>query len=507
MEEVFHIKWLAPKFAVRKEIISILLTHLTNINLFFYSNSKYLYFVLVLAILPFISFAQNTNELDFVTIEKIKVEGNKRTRTDIILRELDFEIMDTIPLETLTSVLIKNEQYLMNTGLFTQAKISFAEWEGATNRVGLLIEVKENWYVFPFPIIEMADRNFNVWWEEFNRSFNRLNWGVRFYHTNFTGRNDVLKTVIQFGFTKKFEVKYDLPSFNKSNTWGWNGNILYTREKEIGYAPIDNILQFSRNEDAILLQRLRIGAGIRYRPRLDASHHLEVKYHQNEIDQSVRDELNPDFFLQGTTQSYPAFRYQYEFDKRDIDPYPMNGFYFSTQLEGKGLGITDDIDALDAGAHFRQYFSLGEKWSTEFVLKGRAGIRREKRPYHRYRALGYGSDFVRGYEFYVIDGVDFGLTKQAIRFQLFEKLVDWKEYMRLENYKKMPVKFFLVFHNELGYVNDPFYQENNPLSNEMLWGLSMGLDMVIYYDKVFNVEYSRNHLGEHGFFLHWALNF
>lgn len=477
-------------------------------NRFFKKENIVFFFTLFSCLFTSLLFSQNSPvPPGHITVEKITVEGNKRTREDIILRELDFTIGDTIGLSRLTESILKNEQYLMNTGLFTEANITFRTWEGATNAVGLLIEVKETWYVYPFPIVEMADRNFNVWWDEFDHSLRRLNYGVRFYHTNFTGRNDVLKTVVQFGFTKKFEVKYDLPSFNRDNTWGWNGNILYTREKEIGYAAEDNILLFRRNEDAVLLKRFRIGAGLRYRPRLDASHRLELKYHVNEINEAVVQDLNPDFFLEGTTQEYPALQYVYEFDKRDIDPYPMRGFYFSANLNGRGLGLSDDIDALDLGAHYRQYFSLTEKWSTEFVLKGRAGIRREKRPYHRYRALGYGSDFVRGYEYYVIDGVDFGLAKQALRFQILERLFDWGDYMLLENYKKMPLKCFLVFHNEIGYVNDPFYGGKNPLNNEWLWGLSLGFDTVIYYDKVFRLEYSRNHLGEDGFFLHWAVNF
>lgn len=445
--------------------------------------------------------------INYVTIEKLTVTGNKRTREEIIIRELDFAIGDTIHLNSLAARLEKNENYLMNTGLFTSARLNFKEWEGATNRVGLLLEVKETWYVFPFPIVEMADRNFNVWWEEFDHSLQRLNLGVRFYHTNFTGRNDVLKTVVQFGFTKKYEVKYTLPSFNKSHTLGWNANMLYTREKEIGYIARNNELLFHRNNDHVLLQRFRLGAGLRYRPRLDASHQLEVRYHQNTIHESVRQELNPDFFLRGLHQRYPSFTYTFEFDKRDIDPYPMNGFYIAAKLDGRGLGLSEDIDALDASLHLRKYFSFGKKWSWELIAKGSAGLRREKRPYHRYRALGYGSDYIRGYEFYVIDGVDFAYHKQSLRFQLFDRVIDWGEYMRLENFKKMPLKFFLVLHGEAGYVNDPFYQAENPLSNVWLRSFSLGFDTVIYYDKVFNIEYSRNHLGEDGIFLHWAINF
>jgi len=71
----------------------------------------------------------------------------------------------------------------------------------------------------------------------------------------------------------------------------------------------------------------------------------------------------------------------------------------------------------------------------------------------------------------------------------------------------MPVKWYLSLNNDFGFVNNPFYKENNSLGNQLLWGGGIGLDIVAYYDKVFRLEYSFNSLGESGFFLHWELNF
>ena len=162
--------------------------------------------------------------LTHATIRHIYLEGNRRTKADIILRELDFKENDTISLVTLVNRLKKNEFNILNTGLFTAAEITYKEWTGANNEVGLLITVKESWYIFPFPILEMADRNFNVWWDTYDHSLRRLNYGVRFYHTNLTGRKDLLKAVVQQGFTKKYELIYTLPFINRrpsnnANLW------------------------------------------------------------------------------------------------------------------------------------------------------------------------------------------------------------------------------------------------------------------------------------------------
>ncbi|MCB0520430.1 MAG: BamA/TamA family outer membrane protein [Lewinellaceae bacterium] len=448
-----------------------------------------------------------SQKLEYAIIKNIYVAGNKHTKADIILRELDFSENDTVLLSTLTYRLQQNQYNLMNTGLFSSAEITFREWEGATNKVGLQITVRESWYIFPFPIVELADRNFNVWWETYNRSLRRLNLGVRFYHTNFTGRKDWLKAVAQFGFTKKFELIYTLPYFNKSGTIGLNFNALYTREKEIGYTTLGNRLLFQTDGDNILLRRLRLGAGLLYRQGLDTYHRLDASFHNNHIYESVQQELNPDFFLNGLRQQYLTLSYQFTLDKRDIKPYPINGFLFSTSLSEKGFGLSKGIQALDLSATYVQYIPIATRWNFVSFLKGKTGLNRSKQPYYNSTALGYEPDFLRGYEFYVVDGLDFVYQKSSLRYELFNSSINWGRLMIFDGLKIMPLKFYLVLHNELGYVNNPFYKTGNPLSNELLWGTSIGLDMVIYYNKVFNFEISRNHLGELGFFLHWAFSF
>lgn len=449
----------------------------------------------------------HNQSFDFAIIRHIYVEGNHRTKSDIILRELDFGTNDTISLATLTDRLAQNELKVLNTGLFTTAKFSFKEWVGATNEVGLLISVQEGWYVFPFPILEMADRNFNVWWDTYNHSLRRLNYGIRFYHTNLTGRKDQLKAVFQQGFTKKYELIYTLPYVNKNKTLGVNINFLHTREKEIGYTTLGDELIFSSDSDRPLLRRFRLGAGALYRRRLNLTHHFNLTFHENFIDESVRTELNPDFFLGEKTQRYLDASYRLVLDKRDIRPYPMHGFLLDASLEREGLLVHEGRDALNALAAFQQFFSFGKKWSAGFVVKGKLGLLRNKQPYYGSQALGYEPDFIRGYEYYVTDGLDYGYNKSLVRYQLFNREINLGQYMRLESFRVMPIKLFLVLHNELGYANNPFYKEGNPLANDLLWGTTLGLDLVLYYDKVFNFELSRNRLGEYGFYLHWTFSF
>ena len=67
----------------------------------------------------------------------------------------------------------------------------------------------------------------------------------------------------------------------------------------------------------------------------------------------------------------------------------------------------------------------------------------------------------------------------------------------------MPLKVYLALNSDWGYVSDPFFKDSNPLANRLLIGGGLGLDFVLYFDKIIRIEYNFNHLGENGLFLHF----
>jgi len=453
--------------------------------------------------------AQPTNPppVEYVVIQGISVEGNKKTRTEVILRELDFQPGDTIAFQELNERLRHNRLELMNTGLFTDAKIYLKNWSEASRGLQLLVQIKENWYVYPFPIFELADRNFNVWWTTYEHSLQRINFGVRFYHLNFTGNRDLLKLLIQYGYTRKYELDYRFPAFNASETLGFTTNLLWARNREINYATAEDRQLFFRDEQTFLLQRYRIGGGLTYRPKWDVVHHLAAAFHYNRIGDRVLQELNPDYFDGRSRQRYLSLSYAFSWDTRDVRPYPSKGHFLGLSLRKDGLGPLNDLNRLQLDTDFRIFFPLAERWTWAAHLKGRYTLPRRPLPYHNLKALGYEFDFVRGYEFYVMDGPDFFLTKNSLRFRLFRFDIDWGRYMLLEPFRRMPVRIHLAANLDGGYVRHPWSTPDNRLVNTFLLGYGLGLDFVVYYDKVFQVEYSRNRLGEGGIFLHWELNF
>ena len=395
-------------------------------------------------------FSQNEQ----VVVTDILIEGNKKTKEKTILRELDFAFGDTIPTIDLISRLRRSEELLLNTGLFTLVRINIKIWNADTNHISINIELHEMWYLYPFYIFELADRNFNVWWEEQERSLKRINYGGRLTWLNLTGRRDLLKATIQFGYTKKFELSYNRPMLGKSQNLGGFAEIHYSNRKEIAYITKDSRLLFKRQfGEPSLLTRFRLGAGVSYRQGLNKYHTGKIIFSDNSIGDTISQTLNPDYFLESRNQQqHFTLQYAFTLDKRDVKAYPQDGNLFTLLLQKDGFGLFDDLNIFAATGTYAHYFHLGKKLSFGAKLKGRYTFTRAEQPYTHVSALGYLPDFLRSYELYVIDGMDYAYAKTHFQFRIFQKKINWGKYMFVPQFRLMPLKVYIAINNDFGYA-------------------------------------------------------
>lgn len=447
-------------------------------------------------------------QMAFVYVDSISLEGNRRTRTEVIFRELLFKEGDSISVALLEKTLEQSEQLIMNTGLFNQANIMFKNWEGSTNKVHIHIEVAETWFIYPVPILELVDRNFNVWWKEQNRSLDRLNFGIEFTHLNFTGRRDRLKLTAKYGYTRSYAAKYSLPFFNRQQTLGFEAEVSFARNRELNYLTFGNKQEFFRSpENNFLYQRFRAEGGLTYRPGHHLFHNARLRFEQNRVGNAIAKELNPNFYLKGRSiQRSFTFEYRFAYDRRDVRAYPIQGALFTAEVKKLGLGIFDDRDGLTLQANYSIYTPLFRRWSTGVRMGGKLSLIRSLQAYNDYRAIGFSQNNLYGYELYIIDGLDMAIARPFLRFKFYEKAWDFGKLMPLKAFRKMPIKMFFSANSGFGYANDPFTRETNPFSNKFLWGGGLGLDIVLFYDKVIQIQYSFNHLWEKGLFLHVNMN-
>ena len=130
---------------------------------------------------------------------------------------------------------------------------------------------------------------------------------------------------------------------------------------------------------------------------------------------------------------------------------------FNAELQRDGFGISDDVNALSVVLKQVQYFNFGKqkKWSIELFGKIRSQLIRQKQPYTHVSSLGYYENVLRGYELYVIDGMDFGMLKTSLRYEVLNKTVDFGTYMPLHAFKVLPFRVYFSLHNDCLLYTSP----------------------------------------------------
>jgi hypothetical protein len=116
------------------------------------------------------------------------------------------------------------------------------------------------------------------------------------------------------------------------------------------------------------------------------------------------------------------------------------------------------------------------------------------------KGLGYAEN-LSGYEYYVMDGTDYFLTKYFLKIELVKPTVWTIPYIPMEQFNKIFYAFYLNIFADAGYVNNENTDPSNFMVNDWQFSTGIGIDFVTYYDQVFRFEYSINKYGHHGFFV------
>lgn len=482
-----------------------------NLSLLTIHSAAHLFvrmFALLLSLLAFNPFSaaqtsvppDTTSETGLI-VSHIIVEGNHKTKEPIILRELDIAIGDTIFSAQSAELLIRNRNKIFNTNLFVSVDVQLRPIDA--QHAYMFIIVAERWYIFPMVIVGLADRNFNEWWTERDRDLSRTYYGLQLVHRNFRGRQERIKVAAQFGFTKRFELNYTIPYINRAQKYGIGFDMSYDQNKSTFFRTFDNKLAYVEGE-AIIRNRLYAGIRLTRRNRFYVFHTLEARFHRNEIGDTIA-RLNPNYFLDGNTlQRYFRLSYNFLIDRRDIAAYPLHGHLFNFRIARAGITPAEDLHLTTLTATYSLYRELGKKFYWMTSLRGKTSAP-SRQPYNHFQSFGFGQDYVRGYEYYVIDGQHYGLAKFTVKRELFKTQRHLPSLVPMRQFQTIPLAIYVKAYADAGYVaNQPPVPENNRLVNKMLYGGGLGVDIVTFYNLVIRLDYSINRDLERGFFLHFA---
>ena len=433
-----------------------------------------------------------------IKISAIEITGNKKTRDYIIKRELPYQVGDLLSKDSLTTLNTIAQQQLFNTALFLEANVSSEILDSAS--VKIKIQLKERWYFFPLPYFRWVDRNFNQWWNENNRSLDRVNYGINLRQANATGNNDKLTIGYITGYTHQTIIKYQIPFIDKQLKYGMGLGWAQFNQKEINYTTSGNKQIFFRTED-VIRKGYRGNLNLTYRPNLFARHALQVGFGNESISDSAF-AIAPNFLPNHKKAfSYVDLNWSYSKVRFDYNAYPTKGASTEIALSQR-FSKENNLSAIQ----FRHVVAHPIT-PNRFILAESLTIGRmmQQSNYSDRKLMGYGLMQMNGLDYYVVDGNAATLFKAA----LHQKIGSYTVVNPLTKKFLPSVKytFWLKAFTNLGYVYSEEKNKSNPLANSLLRTAGIGIDLISIYDFVLNMEYSINQLGDKGLYLHGGINF
>lgn len=432
-----------------------------------------------------------------VTLRGIVIEGNRKTRDRILLRELSLSPGARITRDSLSFYEQQNRLRLANLALFTDIEVKILPLPDSA-AADLSIKVKERWSIWPEVSFALADRNFNVWWKEHNRDLHRANISLAVSDFNFRGNLERLKATIQLGYTQKFGIDYERPYIDRQQKHGIGFSFEAAQNQEVYVTTDSNKLRFARNEHRYIIRNFQAGIRYSYRPAYAARHLLELKYRSAFIADTIR-QLNTDYFDRNS-QHLRFLELVYRFDHNGVDNwnYPLRGqkvvAYTTLRAGIEGMQFQGFLNT--ELAHFAE---PRRRWYTSFVFRGRISLT-EDQPYYLRNAMGINSEYVRGYEYYVIDGYHYAIGRASFKRELINTSIRKIPFRYLP---VIPLRIYPKVFADAGYVRNP-HPGNSFLNNRLLYSVGAGVDLITAYDFKFRLEYAVNHLGQSGFFLHMS---
>jgi outer membrane protein assembly factor BamA len=435
---------------------------------------------------------------DYIIIKDITLTGNKITREHIIFRETGYEAGDTIPAALLPKQLLWIKNRVFNTTLFLWLDIVLSGEDSIYKT--LSINVRERFYITPVPMGGLIDRNINEWWVERHHDIRRIYYGINFKIKNIWGLNHTLKLKAIAGFNKKIEANYIIPYVNRKLKTGLIINALIEDNSQVAFESYGHQLKYLEYNGAGR-RKYNFGFMFTRRNKFYIQHQLGPYFQYSTVADTIV-ELNPDYFLKGATyqRSY-GLKYSYANDRRDFINYPLKGYLLKIETDYQLLQSKTNLNLASLRAEYTKFIPLNKRFYFAASARGKISAPHHQ-PYFSQRGLGYNTDYVSGYELYVVDGQTYGLVKTNMKWRLLSVNRTVK-IVPVKHFRTIPLSVYLKIYSDAGYVRDNNHNPyNNFLSNRLLVGGGIGIDIVTYYDLVGRIEYSANQLGKTGIFLH-----
>lgn len=458
----------------------------------------------VLSILVLLSFAVSAQHDSCVVLTRINLEGNKVTKPSVIYRELLVKVGDTVGESHFNELMKESRENVLNTSAFNFVDFVVEDDPDVPNGKVLTIKMVERWYVWPVPYMRYADRNLMSWFKGGDAS--RMSYGFNIECRNLWGLLHKLNLTMIFGYNQKYALTYDVPYLADKQNFGLEASIGYTRDKEVAYATLEDKVYYYKADEgcpheafyAYVKPYFRLGC----RNRL----FLTVRYDDRLFSDTLVS-LNPSFGYDGGSRfRYLTLSAVFKNDFRDDHNYPLDGHYLEIEATKIGTGVFNNEPDVFYGKLTADWYTQIYKrlyWASNITAKLSSNV---DVPYFLRKGIGYGNDYVRTLDFYVVDAMNFTVFKNNLKFAILRSVTKNIPSINDERFGKIHLALYanLFFDFARTWNVDVAAGTMSRLANEWIFGTGVGIDFVTYYDKVLRLEYGFSGLGESGFFIHFV---
>lgn len=421
---------------------------------------KYILFYFVI-VFSFLLNAQTTDSLfssnlyPFI-VDSISISGNKTTESFVILRELNFEIGDTLT----RSNAIFNRERVYSLGIFNHVYFN----PSVIDSLKILnIQVDESWYIYPIPFIEAKESDLK-----------KLSYGAYLRLKNFRGRNEDLTAVIALGYDPTYQLSYYNPNLEYRN------NIFF--RTTFSYSDVTNKSRIAETLNGENFSQKFIGMSLLVGKRLDLFNRVYVL--------GAYSYIETPFYIPGINASdnridnLVEIGFGYEHDTRDLAQFPKNGIFSSINYNFRGLGV-DGISYGIGRIDFREYRNIFHKLISKWRFSSRFAFGEEV-PYYDYSIIGI-DEKVRGHLSKKIEGKEYYFGSLEFYYPIIEEL-------------NIDLTFIPIIPDQLltyrvGFYTQIFAEtalarfEDQPFAlNRFNSGYGLGLTFLVLPYQVFRVE-------------------
>ncbi len=435
---------------------------------------------------------------DRLVVAGFEVSGNSVTKEKIITREIIVQEGDTLSKMELIPALQRSKENILNTALFNFVYLDVEHLPG--NRIIIEITVTERWYIWPVPIIEYAERNFNEFIK--NREWDKMVYGAWLKWNNFRGRKELLTGKVRLGYINEYALSYKVPNLGKKQQHGIAAGFNLAHQNEVNVSTENNSPVELKPADRPAEIYANAFARYVFRRKHYSTHTLRMDYKDYSISDTVA-LVNPNYLGGGRKNTnFFTLVYEFRYDLRDSKVYPLEGFFVKLTATQTGLGIIPSFPYSFANATgvLMYHQKLANRLYFYNTYKGK--FTSEKRlPHILNQGLGY-NEWLSAYEPYVMDGSDYIIAKYNLKLQLIRPTTKTIPYLKMEQFNKVHYAVYLNVFGDAGYVNNEFPNPTNTMVNTLQFSGGIGIDLVTYYDQVFRIDYAINRIGERAFFFH-----